>query len=294
MRVGSRSTSVDFRVILASVITPMALLAAVLVGSAIAAPPSPAPTLDHFRCYSNTGHPAAQTVTLEDQFDLRLGQTETVSVVWPIGFCNPVTKTIPGPGNSPGTITLRQKEQNHLTMYEIRDSNIERHPIWKVTVDNQFGRQTLFATRPVLLGVPTEKISVEGVATELGETEGLDHFKCYKARGQALNVAATLEDQFQTTDVVVKEPVLFCNPVEKTVGEEVTRIVDADAHLTCYNIDLATQIGFTTQIHIETDNQFNHLRPNAEPFTVTTDVRVLCVPSAKSSVLGMPGSFQAP
>jgi len=296
MHLGSRSTSLLS--ILAGVTAPMAVLSAVLVGPAVAAPPSPPPNLDHFRCYSNTGHPAGLTAILEDQFDKRLEKVEEV-VVWPIGFCNPVAKMIAGPGEGPGQITEIRDPTHHLTMYEIRETTTQRHPTWKVTVDNQFGRQTLFATKPVLLGVPTQKVSVEGEDTELGKPDGLNHFKCYKAKGATLNVAVTLEDQFETADVLVVEPVLFCNPVTKTVsraggGSDVTPIEDKEAHLTCYNIDLATQIGFTMQINIETNNQFNHIPGALEPFTVVTDERVLCVPSKKAAVLGMPGSFKAP
>lgn len=290
MHLGSRSTSL--LAILASVTAPMAVLGAVLVGPAVAAPPSPPPDLDHFRCYSNTGHPASLTVLLEDQFDERLEQVEEVLVVWPIGFCNPVQKTIPGPGGGPGEITDILHDTHHLTMFEIRETTRQRHVTWKVTVDNQFGRQTLFATKPVLLGVPTEKVSVEGETTGLGPPADLNHFKCYLAKGASLNAAVTLEDQFETTDLLVVEPVLFCNPVKKTVGTTITDIEDSEAHLTCYNLKLATQIGFSTQINIGTVNQFNHI--DVEPFTVVTDERVLCVPSNKVAVLGLPGSFQTP
>ena len=297
MHLGSRSTG--FLVNLATVIVPMAVLGAVLVGPAVAAPPSPPPNLDHFRCYSNTGHPAGLTALLEDQFDERLEKVEEVVVVWPIGFCNPVQKTIPGPGQSPGQITEIRDATHHLTMYEIRETTRQRHPTWKVTVDNQFGRQTLFATKPVLLGVPTQKVSVEGESTGLGEPVGLNHFKCYQAKGAPLNAAVTLEDQFETTDLLVVAPVLFCNPVEKTVtrgtgGPIVTPIVDPEAHLTCYNLKLATETGFRTNINIQTNNQFNHIPGATEPFTVETDERVLCVPTNKVTFLGMPGSFTTP
>ena len=296
-----RSRSTGSLVNLATVIVPMAVLGAVLVGPAVAAPPSPPPNLDHFRCYSNTGHPALPPIaTLEDQFDERLEKVEEVVVVWPIGFCNPVAKTIPSPGGGPGQTTEIQHATHHLTMYEIRETTRQRHPTWKVTVDNQFGRQTLFATKPVLLGVPTHKVSVgvdPVVPTGLDPPEGLNHFKCYQAKGAPLNAAVTLEDQFETTDLLVVAPVLFCNPVEKTVTSTtgvsiVTPIVDPEAHLTCYNLKLATQIGFSTNISIQTNNQFSHISP--EPFTVVTDERVLCVPSNKAAFLGMPGSFTTP
>jgi hypothetical protein len=58
-----------------------------------------------------------------------------------------------------------------------------------LTLDNPFGRQKRFAIKPVLLSVLTQKVSVKGEGTELGKPNGLKHFKCYQARGNALNAA---------------------------------------------------------------------------------------------------------
>jgi len=298
MHCGSRSTNLLAN--LARITAPIAVLGAVLVGPAIAAPPSPAPDLDHFRCYSITvGHPALPPIaTLEDQFDKRLDKVEQVFVGLPIGFCNPVAKTIPGPGGGPGQTTEIRDPSAHLIFYEIHESANQRHLTWNVTVDNQFGRQTLFATKPLVLAVPTQKVSVDGVDTELAAPEGLNHFKCYRAKGRTLNVPATLDDQFETAGVIVVDPLLFCNPVTKTVTRTgvpiATPIEDLDAHLTCYNIDLAAQVGFTTLKNIETVNQFNHIPGQVEPLRVVTDERVLCVPSTKTRVLGIPGSLKTP
>jgi hypothetical protein len=273
----------------------MALVASFLMGAAIAAPPSAPPALDHFRCYSiAVGHPTGLPVDLQDQFDSRLDKVEEVIVGLPIGFCNPVAKTVPGPGQGPGQTTDIRDISHHLTLYEIHETANQRHLTWKLTVDNQFGRQTVFVSRPVLLAVPTQKVTVGGEGTGHAMPEGLNHFKCYRARGRDLNVAVTLEDQFETAEVIVGEPLFFCNPTTKVVSRsEVTPIEDAEAHVACYEIGLAAPVGFTTQLNVGTVNQFNHIP--VEPLTVVTDERVLCVPSNKTSVLGMPGSFkQAP
>ena len=293
-----RSTGSLF--MLARILVPMVALGAVTVGPLAAAPPAPAPDLDHFRCYAvATGHPGARVVQLQDQFDLALGKTEEVLVGFPIGFCNPVAKTVPGPGQSPGQTTDIRDHDAHLTLYEIHETSAERHPTWKVTVDNQFGRQTLFAGRPVVLAVPTHKASVDGVDTGLNAPQTLDHFKCYRASGRTLDRTVTLADQFETEAVVVAAPLLFCNPVAKTIRrgsepDEVTGIVKPEAHLTCYTIELVAAAWIVTPKSLLVANQFNQLGLDLQPLTALTDERVLCVPSHKAAVLGMPGSFKAP
>jgi hypothetical protein len=296
MQLGSRSTGL--LVLRVSLIALTAALGIGVGGGAIAAPPSPEPNLDHFRCYSMTvGQSALPPIaTLEDQFD-RGRDKEEVFVGLPISFCNPVAKTIPGPGQSPGQTTNIRDPNAHLMFYEIHETTKQRRLTWKVTIDNQFGRQTLFAIKPVLLGVPTLKFAVDGVTTGLGPPfDDLNHFKCYRAKGRTLNVAVTLADQFESAGVIVVEPILFCNPVEKivTIGgvQLVTPIVDPEAHLTCYDIDLAAPIGFSRQITITPFNQF--IAPGFPLHQLVTNERALCVPSAKVGVLGLPGSLQAP
>jgi hypothetical protein len=294
----SRSTGTLF--MLARIIAQMAALGAVMVGPLAAAPPASAPDLDHFRCYGvATGHPGAHVVQLHDQFDDALDKTEEVLVGFPIGFCNPVAKTVPGPGQGPGQTTDIRDPDAHLTLYEIHETSAQRHPTWKVTVDNQFGRQTLFAGRPVVLAVPTHKAFVDGVDTELSDPQTLDHFKCYRASGRTLDRTVTLADQFETEAVVLAAPLLFCNPVAKTVRrgsepDDVPPILNPEAHLTCYTIELVAAVGVVTQKGLLVANQFNQIGVDLQPLTVLTDERVLCVPSHKAAVLGMPGSFKAP
>lgn len=65
----------------------------------------------------------------------------------------------------------------------------------------------------------------------------LDHFKCYKSKGDSANTLVDLEDVFGTeSDVMVEKPKLFCNPVIKTHDGEVTEIADDTAHLTGYRL----------------------------------------------------------
>jgi hypothetical protein len=66
----------------------------------------------------------------------------------------------------------------------------------------------------------------------------LDHFFCYKAKGQTIGVKVALQDQFDSHPVVtvVGAPARFCNPVTKVHDNVVTEIRDPDAHLTFYRI----------------------------------------------------------
>ena len=102
-----------------------------------------APTLlDHFKCYEAEGRHVNVQVTLEDQF----GHEPQVLVGLPRFFCNPVDK------NDEGIIN----DSAHLTCYRIRGSETQR----TVSIQNQFGEQSLRTQEPRLLCVPSEKISV--------------------------------------------------------------------------------------------------------------------------------------
>ena len=98
--------------------------------------------LDHFKCYAAEGTPVNVQVTLEDQF----GHEPQVRVGLPRLFCNPVDK------NDAGIIN----DSAHLTCYRIRGSETQR----TVSIQNQFGEQSLRVQEPRLLCVPSEKISV--------------------------------------------------------------------------------------------------------------------------------------
>jgi hypothetical protein len=103
-----------------------------------------------------------------------------------------------------------------------------------------------------------------------------NHFRCYVISQQTPQpaVAVTLEDQFMTEPVptTVGEPVLFCVPTEKTVGEEVFPIENEEEHFTLYNAPATA----TPQDVFVTD-QFG----TAVPWKITTP-KYLMVPTAKT------------
>jgi hypothetical protein len=119
----------------------------------------------------------------------------------------------------------------------------------------------------VALAVPTQKQPHDA-------PQGLDHFRCYAANGNLIAQPAALSDQFLTpfTGHFVLDPLLFCNPVQKTHGTIVTPIQHPDAHLTCYSM---TRVTFTREVAIR--NQFGDQR------LVVGPPDILCVPTRKLS-----------
>jgi hypothetical protein len=245
-----------------------ALVTQALLGLALAASTSYAQpselTLDHFWCYiisSETPQPSVDA-TLTDQFFTAPGVP--VKVGTPLQFCNPVTtKTVGG-----AVLPIFVNAIDHLTMY-----HLEKSPTLPTSrtlfASNQFGpQQQLTVDKATTLMVPTQKDS-------LGTPEDLDHFLCYPVSGDSLAKTVTLTDQFQTQNVIVEAPTLFCNPVMKTIGGITTEILNPDAHLLCYDIRLPKA---TTARHPQIVNQLE-----TDSFTVTS-TPMLCVPSTKTVV----------
>jgi hypothetical protein len=116
--------------------------------------------LDHFLVYEVIEGPSLEVdVRLNDQFG-----DETVTVYEPIAFANPVRKT------HDGEVTEIMNPELHWVGYWIEGEYFET----EVQVVNQFGEQTLDVYGPVLLGVPSEKISASrieplAVAAVLGD-----------------------------------------------------------------------------------------------------------------------------
>lgn len=214
--------------------------------------------LDHFWCYivSSQTPQSAVNATLTDQF-----QTAIVAVGEPLQFCNPTQKTV-------GTeVTPILDLNNHLTIYNLLTSAPLPAPR-TFTATNQFGAQQFTVDKATTLMVPTQKDALRFPTK-------LDHYWCYPITGASLQKPVTLTDQFQTEDVIVEKPALFCNPVAKTVGNKTTRIQNEAAHLTCYNIRLPQS---TTSRQVPIQNQFE-----SDTFTLTT-TQLLCAPSTKTQV----------
>lgn len=99
----------------------------------------------------------------------------------------------------------------------------------------------------------------------------LDHFKCYRAKGERPNVAVDLADQFGVEPgVLVRKPELFCNPVDKN-GEGIR---NPTAHLTCYRIKADGK-----KRDVVVGNQFGGQTLEVK------EPELLCVPSDKSDVI---------
>ena len=141
-------------------------------------------------------------------------------------------------------------------------------------VYNQFGRQKLRTGAATELAVPTFKM-LPGHEPPVG----LDHFKCYRAKGDPLDESVVLKDQFQGVQVKVGAPALFCNPTLKIHNGEKTKISHPEAHLTCYRTLPSTPFDKVLPV----SNQFGKAKLSL------SSPNLLCVPSFKLAFQPLPG-----
>lgn len=211
--------------------------------------------IDHFRCYHTEGEPIGVTVALMDQFDVN-GSFDKALVRQAVRFCNPTKKA------HAGVVVPIRNPDAHLKMYSLEQFQVDPNRV--VLVSNQFGKeQKIRLGQPVILAVPTQK-------RPHAPPQRLDHFQCYRARGEGIFQAVGLSDQFTGAEVKVLEPQLFCNPVVKIHNGVTVPIENRRDHLTCY----ATSVQ-PFEIKAETRDQFL-----AEVLLVH-DPDLLCVPSHK-------------
>ena len=201
---------------------------------------------DHFKFYWVDGDTApyiGEDVQLLDQFG-----AFNATVEYAMEFGNPVKKKVYGEEPSPIS-----NPDHHLALYTI-DCGGE-YVVRSVEVSNQFGyEQQLNVYGPVALAVPTQKLVPGGHE----EPVGLNHYLLYGVdAGTPVGISVNLTDQFSPEpdpDIWVYEPIYFANPVQKTVGENVTEIWDPTAHLVFYYID-SLAMPTSVQVYNQFDNQ---------------------------------------
>lgn len=116
--------------------------------------------------------------------------------------------------------------QAHQTWWIISDPQ----SIWWTLLENQFGPQTWQVKDGRYLVVPATK-------NDPAPLSDVNHYKCYDAIGPALDLPVTLQDQFGFYNMIIREPVLFCNPVEKIVSGAIFPIIHPETHLACYRVE---------------------------------------------------------
>ncbi len=207
--------------------------------------------IGHFQCYEIHRASSNRTVTLDDAVG-----DGTVTIKRAKRLCAPVDKN----GEDP----LAPLEAEHFTYYTIKQTT-RFTKVKQVTVDNQFGVQTMSLAKPDRMLVPTAK-SLTGPADPL--TRPIDHYKCYKVGGVKKKVSGlSVTDQFGTIVVDVKKPLHLCLPAIKN---DEAALVDPSTALMCYKVNGLRQ---DVRPEVQTFNQFG---PDKYDFFGPRD---LCVPS---------------
>jgi hypothetical protein len=202
-------------------------------------------THDDYKCYKvkEPGRRSfeRQFVTLDDQFGVDAG----VQVITPSELCNPVDKNGEGISDSDG----------HLMCYKIRPG--VRPAQRFVTDTDQFGDERLRVGGATELCVPAIKNGEGARSLEELERE-LNHFQCYRARGNPAigPFQAELADQFETKVTDLVRTSLHCNPVSKDEGF----VPDPSKHLKCYDIaDAAGELPPFAGSTVTVEDQFGSL-----------------------------------
>jgi hypothetical protein len=234
------------------VLMPLALVSIFMPGgtSSAAPPGATAYVEDHVKCYPlNPQDSPNIQVVLTDEFDVALGiHEQVVAFANPQAaqlFCNPVKKV------HKHTVAPINHADHHLVTYLIAPANPNT---WTVVAANQFGKHQVLHVGPVMtpvgpvlvLAVPTQKV-FPIVSGDNNAPTDMDHFKCYPVlQGKAPNAPAVLQDEFDallvpptTENVVVGQPRLFCNPVDKIdlATMQSFPIQHPAVHLVCYDIN---------------------------------------------------------
>lgn len=253
------------------------------------------PQVDHFKCYPperpvHAGDPFSPVVTLQDQFS-----TANVAVQELYRVCNPVEKILSPfpvvslPDISGGTVI--HHPDLHLTFYNIDTlSSVPPPGYHSVSLDNQFGLQTMKVGPAKWLAVPTTEylfpscVNCRFFLPPPPDPLLLNHFECYPVLKPVTPPSATvtLIDEWHTEGALdVGAPVIFCNPVDKVHHGTDYPVVDYINHLVCYQVPEGPG-GHPTGIV----NQFN-----STPLSVTFKAPLLCVPSRKLAFTLLPKPY---
>lgn len=121
----------------------------------------------------------------------------------------------------------------HQTWWLIDDPQVPR----TVIVENQFGSQTWTIGNGRYLVLPAAKNTSEPGSPP---QDVFNHYKCYDATAPLMDMQVGLVDQFLSTAMFPIVPKFLCNPVEKEIDGQVTKIVNKDTHLACYSMEEVT------------------------------------------------------
>jgi len=232
-------------------------LVAILALPAVMATAQPTlPLENHYLVYhAAPPTPLPKVVGLSDQFG-----SFTVSYLILDRFANPAEKRLPD-----GTTYPMVDPLAHQTWWRI---NVPQ-PIRTVVGVDQFGMHSWVVCDAVYLLMPALK-NVPG-----GTPPVRNHYVCYAGQAGSTPLSVVVIDQFGEFQVNVLEPKLFCNPAEKRADGLIYPIVDATAHLACYEILNPTPFAHP----IVAIDQFGQWQLDV------SQANCLCVPSIKDHVL---------
>jgi len=148
----------------------------------------------------------------------------------------------------------------------------QRH---EIVVGHQFGTFNFVVQDAVWLANPADKN--DQIPPPIEWPIWANHYLCYMiVEGEPLNRTLVMDDQWGPHSNVALDPYCFCNPVEKVLPDGDTwPIVDAEAHLTCYWVNM---IPASQQFYF--DDQFVR-----NGYRVAGWERLICFPSTKDEAL---------
>jgi len=161
---------------------------------------------DHLMCYRtrSAGGPPPTQVFIHNQFGPQtylLGNTRRELCVAARVGSAPSTTT----STSTSTTTSTSLVPGHFTTYLAPGSSAAGA---FVSLTDQFGTSQHTIGSPLVLWVPANK-------NDEGIPDPVTHEVCYPINGPPANVAVTVENQFGTRQIIVREPFTLCVPSEK-------------------------------------------------------------------------------